>query len=155
MDIKTAFLHGTLKEDVYVCQPEGFINDDHPIHVYKLKKSLYGLKQAPRACYFARTDVVTRNIQVRHGQRSFPVIANHPNGEVTCGYSTFIACDNGILILVSVERIDNSISNDVGVCLSSSVVKATCSYFKLKDIFKAQSGLKEKLRALKIYFRTL
>ncbi|GJW56016.1 retrovirus-related pol polyprotein from transposon TNT 1-94 [Tanacetum coccineum] len=38
MDVKTAFLHGTLKEDVYVCQPEGFIDADHPNHVYKLKK---------------------------------------------------------------------------------------------------------------------
>nr|GEX63382.1 hypothetical protein [Tanacetum cinerariifolium] len=44
MDVKTAFLHGTLKEDVYVCQPEGFIDADHPSHVYKLKKALYGLK---------------------------------------------------------------------------------------------------------------
>nr|GEX19169.1 hypothetical protein [Tanacetum cinerariifolium] len=51
MDVKTAFLHGSLKEDVYVCQPEGFIDADHPIHVYKLKKVLYGLKQAPRAWY--------------------------------------------------------------------------------------------------------
>ncbi|GJX90901.1 retrovirus-related pol polyprotein from transposon TNT 1-94 [Tanacetum coccineum] len=51
MDVKTAFLHGTLKEDVYVCQPEGFIDTDHPSHVYKLKKALYGLKQAPRAWY--------------------------------------------------------------------------------------------------------
>nr|GEX65623.1 Gag-Pol polyprotein [Tanacetum cinerariifolium] len=38
MDVKTAFLHGSLKEDVYVCQPEGFINADHPSHVYKLKR---------------------------------------------------------------------------------------------------------------------
>nr|GEW32927.1 hypothetical protein [Tanacetum cinerariifolium] len=52
MDVKTAFLHGTLKEDVYVCQHEGFIDADHPSHVYKLKKALYGLKQAPRACRF-------------------------------------------------------------------------------------------------------
>nr|GEZ94147.1 retrovirus-related Pol polyprotein from transposon TNT 1-94 [Tanacetum cinerariifolium] len=44
MDVKTAFLHGSLKEDVYVCQPKGFIDADHPIHVYKLKKALYGLK---------------------------------------------------------------------------------------------------------------
>nr|GEW08097.1 copia protein [Tanacetum cinerariifolium] len=51
MDVKTAFLHGSLKEDVYVCQPEGFIDADHPSHVYKLKKALYGLKPAPRACF--------------------------------------------------------------------------------------------------------
>nr|GFB60395.1 retrovirus-related Pol polyprotein from transposon TNT 1-94 [Tanacetum cinerariifolium] len=51
MDVKTTFLHGSLKEDVYVCQPEGFIDADHPSHVYKLKKALYGLKQAPRAWY--------------------------------------------------------------------------------------------------------
>nr|GEY77850.1 retrovirus-related Pol polyprotein from transposon TNT 1-94 [Tanacetum cinerariifolium] len=51
MDVKTAFLHGSLKKDVYVCQPEGFIDVDHPSHVYKLMKALYGLKQAPRAWY--------------------------------------------------------------------------------------------------------
>ncbi|GKE76291.1 retrovirus-related pol polyprotein from transposon TNT 1-94 [Tanacetum coccineum] len=51
MDVKTAFLHGTLKEDVYVYQPEGFIDADHPSHVYKLKNVLYGLKQAPMAWY--------------------------------------------------------------------------------------------------------
>nr|GEU40257.1 retrovirus-related Pol polyprotein from transposon TNT 1-94 [Tanacetum cinerariifolium] len=51
MDVKIAFLHGTLKEDVYVCQPKGFIDVDHPSHVYKLKKALYGLKQVPRAWY--------------------------------------------------------------------------------------------------------
>nr|GEZ52264.1 retrovirus-related Pol polyprotein from transposon TNT 1-94 [Tanacetum cinerariifolium] len=51
MDVKTAFLHGSLKKDVYVCQPEGFIDADHLSHVYKLKKALYGLKQASRAWY--------------------------------------------------------------------------------------------------------
>ncbi|GJT13643.1 retrovirus-related pol polyprotein from transposon TNT 1-94 [Tanacetum coccineum] len=51
MDVKTSFLRGTLKEDVYVYQPKGFIDADHPSHVYKLKKALYGLKQAPRAWY--------------------------------------------------------------------------------------------------------
>nr|GEX69279.1 putative ribonuclease H-like domain-containing protein [Tanacetum cinerariifolium] len=51
MDVKTVFLHGSLKEDVYVYQPEGFIDADYPSHVYKLKKALYGLKQAPIAWY--------------------------------------------------------------------------------------------------------
>nr|GEV61132.1 hypothetical protein [Tanacetum cinerariifolium] len=45
MDVKTAFLHGSLKKDVYVCQPQGFIDADYPSHVYKVKKALYGLKQ--------------------------------------------------------------------------------------------------------------
>nr|GFD52894.1 retrovirus-related Pol polyprotein from transposon TNT 1-94 [Tanacetum cinerariifolium] len=51
MDVKTTFLHGSLKEDVYVCQPKGFVDADYPSHVYKLKKAPYGLKQAPRAWY--------------------------------------------------------------------------------------------------------
>nr|GEW67365.1 hypothetical protein [Tanacetum cinerariifolium] len=51
MDVKTVFLHVSLKEDVYVCQPEGFIDVDYPSYVYKLKKAPYGLKQAPRAWY--------------------------------------------------------------------------------------------------------
>ncbi|GJU92100.1 retrovirus-related pol polyprotein from transposon TNT 1-94 [Tanacetum coccineum] len=51
IDVKTAFLHGLLEEDVYVCQPEDFIDADHPSHVSKIKKAFYGLKQASRACY--------------------------------------------------------------------------------------------------------
>ncbi|GKE67239.1 retrovirus-related pol polyprotein from transposon TNT 1-94, partial [Tanacetum coccineum] len=45
MDVKTTFLNGKLKEEVYVSQPEGFIDPDHPTHVYRLKKDLYGLNR--------------------------------------------------------------------------------------------------------------
>nr|GFB32595.1 hypothetical protein [Tanacetum cinerariifolium] len=51
MDVKTVFLNGNLCEEVYVSQPNGFIDPDNLNHVYKLKKSLYGLKQASRAWY--------------------------------------------------------------------------------------------------------
>ncbi|GJZ76948.1 retrovirus-related pol polyprotein from transposon TNT 1-94 [Tanacetum coccineum] len=51
MDVKTVFLNGKLKEEVYVSQPEGFVDPDHPTHVYHLKKAPFGLKQAPRAWY--------------------------------------------------------------------------------------------------------
>ncbi|GJR61513.1 retrovirus-related pol polyprotein from transposon TNT 1-94 [Tanacetum coccineum] len=51
MDIKTTFLNGPLKEEVYVNQPDGFVDPHHPDKVYRLEKALYGLKQAPRAWY--------------------------------------------------------------------------------------------------------
>nr|GEY52677.1 retrovirus-related Pol polyprotein from transposon TNT 1-94 [Tanacetum cinerariifolium] len=51
MDLKTVLLNGNLREEVYVSQPDGFVDQDNPNHVYKLKKALYGLKQAPCAWY--------------------------------------------------------------------------------------------------------
>ncbi|GJS42150.1 retrovirus-related pol polyprotein from transposon TNT 1-94 [Tanacetum coccineum] len=51
MDMKMAFLNGPLKEEVYVAQPDGFVDPDHPEKVYCPRKALYGLKQAPRAWY--------------------------------------------------------------------------------------------------------
>ncbi|GJS70414.1 putative ribonuclease H-like domain-containing protein [Tanacetum coccineum] len=51
MDVKSVFLYGTIKEEVYVTQPPGFKDPDHPGKVYKVVKALYGLHQAPRAWY--------------------------------------------------------------------------------------------------------
>ncbi|GJX68106.1 retrovirus-related pol polyprotein from transposon TNT 1-94 [Tanacetum coccineum] len=60
MDVKTAFLNGPLKEEVYVAQPDGFVDPDHPDKVYRLRKALYGLKQAPRATEYQLADMFTK-----------------------------------------------------------------------------------------------
>jgi hypothetical protein len=61
IDVKSAFLNGPIKEEVYVEQPPGFEDSENPLHVYKLSKALYGLKQAPRAWYECRRDFLITN----------------------------------------------------------------------------------------------
>nr|GEW47066.1 hypothetical protein [Tanacetum cinerariifolium] len=90
MDVKTAFLHGSLKEDVYVCQPKGFIDANYPSHVYKLKKELYALKQAPRAWYDDLSTFLLQNgfskgtidlkLFTRHFEDDILVVNQSPSG---------------------------------------------------------------------------
>jgi hypothetical protein len=61
MDVKSAFLNGPIKEEVYVEQPLGFKDDSYPDHVYKLSKALYGLKQPLRAWYGCLRDFLISN----------------------------------------------------------------------------------------------
>jgi hypothetical protein len=61
MDVKSAFLNGPIKEEVYVEQPPSFEDSEYPNHVYKLSKALYGLKQAPRAWYECLQDFLITN----------------------------------------------------------------------------------------------
>ncbi|GJU24015.1 retrovirus-related pol polyprotein from transposon TNT 1-94 [Tanacetum coccineum] len=79
MDVKTTFLYGPLKEEVYVNQPDGFVDPYHPGQVYRLKKALYGLKQAPRAWYdelsnflvskgFSKGSIDTTLFITKHGE---------------------------------------------------------------------------------------
>ncbi|GKB92452.1 retrovirus-related pol polyprotein from transposon TNT 1-94 [Tanacetum coccineum] len=74
MDVKTTFLNGPLKEEVYVAQPDGFVDPDHPDKVYRLRKALYGLKQAPRAWYdelskFLISKGFTKGLQIHQSPR--------------------------------------------------------------------------------------
>nr|GEZ99280.1 hypothetical protein [Tanacetum cinerariifolium] len=74
MDIKTAFLYGPLKEEVYVNQPDDFVDPYHPDKVYRLKKALYGLKQAPKAWYdelskFLLSKGFSKGIQIHQSPR--------------------------------------------------------------------------------------
>nr|GEW50392.1 hypothetical protein [Tanacetum cinerariifolium] len=61
MDVKTSFMNGILSKEVYVIQPDGFVDQDNPNHVYKLKKALYRLKHAPRACDPVDTPMVEKS----------------------------------------------------------------------------------------------
>jgi hypothetical protein len=61
MDVKSAFLNGPIKEEVYVEQTLEFEDNEYPTHVYKLSKALYGLKQAPRALYECLRDFLISN----------------------------------------------------------------------------------------------
>jgi hypothetical protein len=66
MDVKSAFLNGPIKEEVYVEQPPVFEDSEYPNHVYRLSKTLYGLKQAPRAWYECLRDfLITNGFKVR------------------------------------------------------------------------------------------
>ncbi|GJU35721.1 reverse transcriptase domain-containing protein [Tanacetum coccineum] len=96
MDMKTAFLHGSLKEDVYICQPEGFIDADHLSHVYKQKKALYGLKQAPRALV-SRAMVIENKVKTLTittllfpSKKSPPMMSspNHPTSDIEDAFSS-------------------------------------------------------------------
>nr|GEX14469.1 hypothetical protein [Tanacetum cinerariifolium] len=61
MDVKSAFLYGTIEEEVYVCQPPGFKDPDYPDKVYKVVKALYGLHQAPKAWYETLANYLLEN----------------------------------------------------------------------------------------------
>nr|GFB91678.1 putative ribonuclease H-like domain-containing protein [Tanacetum cinerariifolium] len=67
MDVKSAFLYGTIEEKVYVCQPLGFEDPDYPNKVYKVVKALYGLHQAPRAWYETLATYLLENDDIIFG----------------------------------------------------------------------------------------
>ncbi|GJW00523.1 putative ribonuclease H-like domain-containing protein [Tanacetum coccineum] len=119
MDVKTAFLNGNLREEVYVSQPDGFVDKDNPNHVYKLKKALYGLKQAPRAWY----DMLS----------SFLISQDFSKGSVDP--TLFICRDGKELLLVQIYV------NDIIIAASTPELcdlfsKIMCSKFKMSMMGK-------------------
>ncbi|GJT14597.1 putative ribonuclease H-like domain-containing protein [Tanacetum coccineum] len=90
MDVKSAFLYGTIEEEVYVCQPPGFEDPQFPDKVYKVEKALYGLHQAPRAWYETLSTYLLEN-GFRRG---------------IIDKTLFIKKDKGDILLVQVNRVD-------------------------------------------------
>nr|GEW87322.1 hypothetical protein [Tanacetum cinerariifolium] len=79
MDVKSAFLYGTIEEEVYVCQPPGFEDTENPDKVYKVVKALYGLHQAPRACQDKYVTEILKKFRLSEGKSaSTPIDAEKP-----------------------------------------------------------------------------
>ncbi|GJT59234.1 retrovirus-related pol polyprotein from transposon TNT 1-94 [Tanacetum coccineum] len=119
MDVKTAFLNGNLREEVYVSQPDGFVDKDNPNHLYKLKKALYGLKQAPRAWY----DMLS----------SFLISQDFSKGLVDL--TLFIRRDGKELLLVQIY-VDDIIFAATTPELCDLFSKIMCSKFKMSMMGK-------------------
>ena len=121
MDVKTAFLYGHLDEDVFMKQPEGYVDATRPQAVCKLKKSMYGLKQAPRQWYLRITDVLT--------DAGF-VVSDADNG-------LLILQSQGKLLLMSLYVDDLLI---VSRCsnLQNQVKTTLTHHFKMSDMGRAE-----------------
>nr|GEV70888.1 retrovirus-related Pol polyprotein from transposon TNT 1-94 [Tanacetum cinerariifolium] len=126
MDVKTAFLNSELKEEVYVSQPEGFVDQDNPSYVYKLKKALYGLKRAPRAWYdmLSNIPMVEKSKLEKDLQRK-PVDATQYRGII--GSDMYLTSSRPDLIY--------------RVCL--------CAWYQAKPIEKHLNAVKQIFRFLK------
>nr|GFB99001.1 retrovirus-related Pol polyprotein from transposon TNT 1-94 [Tanacetum cinerariifolium] len=119
MDVKTAFLNGNLREEVYVSQPDGFVDQDNPNHMYKLKKALYGLKQAPRVWY----DMLS----------SFLISQDFSKGSVDP--TLFIRRNSNDLLLVQIY-VDDIIFAASTPELCDLFAKIMCSKFKMSMMGK-------------------
>jgi hypothetical protein len=117
LDVKNAFLHGELKETVYMYQPLGFRDSTHPNHVCRLRKSLYGLKQAPRAWYKRFADYAS---SIGFCQSK-------------CDHSLFIYKQDSNLayLLLYVDDIILTTSSDT---LRQSIISLLSSEFAMKDL---------------------
>lgn len=81
LDVKTAFLHGELKEEVFITQPEGFVVSEEEQKVYKLKKALYGLRQAPSA-WNIKLNQILRSLSFRRCSKEPSLYRRESNREM-------------------------------------------------------------------------
>ncbi|GJW47925.1 retrovirus-related pol polyprotein from transposon TNT 1-94 [Tanacetum coccineum] len=127
MDVKTKFLNGELKEEVYVSQPERFVYQDNPSHVYKLKKALYGLKQAPRTWY----DMLS----------SFFISQHFSKGAVDPTLFTWRAGNDLLLLLMKLVTANGNfgVSAAGGTNLSSHVSFTPCANEVMCSFFAQQT----------------
>ena len=117
LDVSNAFLHGLLKESVFMAQPVGFVDQHHPSHVCQLHKSLYGLKQAPRA-WFER---FTSHLLTLGFKAS------------VAGASLFVLC-HGLVIVYLLLYVDDIIITGNDSSTISRIISELSIAFEFKDL---------------------
>ena len=117
LDVSNAFLHGLLKEEVYMTQPPGYMDSHHPSYVCKLHKSLYGLKQAPRA-WFERFTFHLLHLGFTASMADSSLFIFHSSGTI-------------IYLLLYVDDIIVTGNNSAQI---SSFIAALSQVFELKDL---------------------
>ena len=124
MDVKTTFLNGNLLEDVYMTQPEGFVDPKNPNKVCKLQRSIYGLKQASRSW----------NLRFDEAVKEFGFLKNE---DEPCVYKKA----SGSIVVFLVLYVDDIllIGNDVPTLLSVKQWLGKC--FAMKDLGEAETIL--------------
>ena len=121
MDVKTAFLNGSLDCDIYMSQPEGFVDPDRPNHVCKLKKSIYGLKQSAR-CWNTTLDEYLKSVGYRKGNADGCIYVK--SMKVVNGHISFV------ILGVYVDDII-PVSNDTALLKAEKA--ALCERFEMVD----------------------
>ena len=117
LDVSNAFLHGFLREEVYMVQPPGYVDPAHPNHVCKLLKSLYGLKQAPRA-WFER----------------FSTELLHLGFQASLSDSSLFIFRQGSLVVYLLVYVDDIVLTGNNPQFLSSLIAQLSSAFELKDL---------------------
>ena len=117
LDVSNAFLHGFLREDVYMVQAPGYVDSAHPNHVCKLLKSLYGLKQAPRA-WFER----------------FSTQLLHMGFQASLLDSSLFTLRHGNLVAFLLVYVDDIVLTGNSPQFLTSLIAQLSAFFELKDL---------------------
>ncbi|GJZ11394.1 retrovirus-related pol polyprotein from transposon TNT 1-94 [Tanacetum coccineum] len=135
MDVKMAFLNGELKEEVYVSQLEGFVDQDNPSHVYKLKKAHYCLKQAPRAWYDMLSSFLISQ-QFSKGAVDLTLFTRHAGNDILL---VQIYVDD--IIFASTTAMCDEFANQMTNKFKMSMMGENVILFRITNISKSQRHL--------------